>query len=247
MWDAIQNELQFRLGTKGALEGSVQRDSATGNYEPNLLQRAVGVDQQQLENAANTGERNRFKNTDLGREANSYGVELGSGPVNLTTIRKGISDAKTRDALGQKIKMLGGTVGDATDIGVLAEMADTLGTERANKKLVKSPEWLKNESRYNDTKSQQLEAFKLARADIDYNREESAARRSFDKRESALDRKQTQELAILSGDHQMQIAQMNQELADKRMGYDRETRRMDKRDRMIAQLMSGLGQLGSAF
>ena len=45
----------------------------------------------------------------------------------------------------------------------------------------------------------------------------------------------------------MQIAQMNSELADKRMAYDRETRTMDKRDRMIATLMSGLGQLGGAF
>jgi len=40
---------------------------------------------------------------------------------------------------------------------------------------------------------------------------------------------------------------MNADLADKRMDYDRETRSMDKRDRMIAQLMSGLGSLGGAF
>ena len=46
---------------------------------------------------------------------------------------------------------------------------------------------------------------------------------------------------------QMQIAQMNADLADKRMAYDRETKRMDRRDRAIAQLMSGLGQLGGAF
>jgi hypothetical protein len=45
----------------------------------------------------------------------------------------------------------------------------------------------------------------------------------------------------------MQIAQMDSQLADKRMAYDRETRRMDRRDQMIAQLMSGLGQLGGAF
>jgi hypothetical protein len=40
---------------------------------------------------------------------------------------------------------------------------------------------------------------------------------------------------------------MNQDLAEKRMGYDRETKRMDRRDAMIAQLLAGLGQLGSAF
>ena len=46
---------------------------------------------------------------------------------------------------------------------------------------------------------------------------------------------------------QMQMAIMQNDLAEKRMDYDRETRSMDKRDRMIAQLMSGLGSLGAAF
>ena len=69
----------------------------------------------------------------------------------------------------------------------------------------------------------------------------------FARRESSLDRAQTQDLAILSQGHQMKLAQMNQDLADKRMGYDRETRRMDKRDQMIAQLMSSLGSLGASF
>ena len=45
----------------------------------------------------------------------------------------------------------------------------------------------------------------------------------------------------------MQLAQMDASLADKRIAYDRETRSMDKRDKMIATLMSGIGQLGGAF
>ncbi len=44
---------------------------------------------------------------------------------------------------------------------------------------------------------------------------------------------------------QMQV--MQNDLAEKRMDYDRETRRMDKRSAAIAQLMSGLGSLGGAF
>ena len=44
---------------------------------------------------------------------------------------------------------------------------------------------------------------------------------------------------------QMQV--MQNDLAEKRMDYDRETRRMDKRSNAIAQLMSGLGSLGGAF
>jgi len=44
---------------------------------------------------------------------------------------------------------------------------------------------------------------------------------------------------------QMQV--MQNDLAEKRMDYDRETSRMDKRSAAIAQLMSGLGSLGGAF
>ena len=62
-----------------------------------------------------------------------------------------------------------------------------------------------------------------------------------------LDNKFDRETASADRNLTLQIAQMDSELADKRMAYDRETRSMDKRDRMIAQLMSGLGSLGGAF
>jgi len=65
--------------------------------------------------------------------------------------------------------------------------------------------------------------------------------------ESAKDRSLTRDLDLSSNNMNMQMKFMDMDLADKRMAYDRETRRMDKRDRMIAQLMSGLGQLGGAF
>ena len=70
---------------------------------------------------------------------------------------------------------------------------------------------------------------------------------NFQRRENNLNRTQERELADSSSNLQMQMAIMNNDLAEKRMDYDRETARMDKRDRMIATLMSGLGQLGSAF
>lgn len=60
--------------------------------------------------------------------------------------------------------------------------------------------------------------------------------RSFDRESSEANRMLT-----------LQLANMNADLQDKRLAYDKETRRMDKRDRAIAQLMSGLGQLGGAF
>jgi hypothetical protein len=72
-------------------------------------------------------------------------------------------------------------------------------------------------------------------------------RLSAERSESRADRRLSMDLASLSGDREMAIAQMNADLADKRMDYDRETRSMDKRSAAIAQLMSGLGSLGGAF
>ena len=65
---------------------------------------------------------------------------------------------------------------------------------------------------------------------------DTADARSFDREAGAADRLLT-----------LQLGNMNADLQDRRMEYDRETRSMDKRDRMIAQLMSGLGSLGGAF
>ena len=80
-------------------------------------------------------------------------------------------------------------------------------------------------------------------SDLELQRENN----NFNRELQRADNKLTRDLGILQGDNQMQIAQMNSDLADKRMDYDRETRRMDKRSAAIAQLMSGLGSLGGAF
>lgn len=64
---------------------------------------------------------------------------------------------------------------------------------------------------------------------------------------SRLDRGLERELSQNNTSMQLALGQMNADLADKRMEYDRETRRMDKRSAAIAQLMSGLGSLGGAF
>ena len=169
-------------------------------------------------------------------------------PVSQFEIGKSVRKAENIESLQQQALGLGvENALEMNDAGVLGNSIRTQTELNANEAYTNNPRTIEEKSRYNDTKAQQLEAFKLARADIDYNREESSARRSFDKRESALDRRQSQNLAILANEHQMQIAQMNEGLAGKRMEYDRETRRMDKRDRLIAQLMSGIGSLGGAF
>ena len=62
-----------------------------------------------------------------------------------------------------------------------------------------------------------------------------------------LDKNFDRETASADRNLTLQLAQMDAQLADKRLAYDRETRSMDKRDRMIAQLMSSIGSLGGAF
>ena len=80
-----------------------------------------------------------------------------------------------------------------------------------------------------------------------FERGERASERTFNRKENDLNRRQERELADSNSSLQMQMAIMNNDLAEKRMDYDRETRRMDKRSAAIAQLMSGLGSLGGAF
>ena len=72
-------------------------------------------------------------------------------------------------------------------------------------------------------------------------------RYAHERGENKMDRRHQSELADSSNDLQMQMSIMQNDISEKRMDYDRETRRMDKRSAAIAQLMSGLGSLGGAF
>ena len=65
--------------------------------------------------------------------------------------------------------------------------------------------------------------------------------------ERAKDRTLERQLGNMSSDMNIQMAFIEKDIANKQMEYDRETRRMDKRDAAIAQLMKGIGQLGGAF
>ena len=76
---------------------------------------------------------------------------------------------------------------------------------------------------------------------------QQTARYAHERGENKMERRHQAELADGSNDLQMQMQIMQSDLSDKRMDYDRETRRMDKRSAAIAQLMSGLGSLGGTF
>jgi len=66
-------------------------------------------------------------------------------------------------------------------------------------------------------------------------------------KENALQRAHDSERGDKRDSLNLQMQVMQNDISEKRMDYDRETRRMDKRTAAIAQLMSGLGSLGGAF
>ncbi len=80
-----------------------------------------------------------------------------------------------------------------------------------------------------------------------YSERTADKRRAHEASEGKLSRRHQSELAEQSNDLQMKMSIMSNDLSEKRMAYDSETRRMDKRSAAIAQLMSGLGSLGGAF
>tara|TARA_R100000951_G_scaffold116741_1_gene130320 strand:- start:1333 stop:2052 length:720 start_codon:yes stop_codon:yes gene_type:complete len=90
----------------------------------------------------------------------------------------------------------------------------------------------------------------IQRATLDVTRENNKNQMTLAANQmemARLDNKFDRETASADRALTLQLGQMNADLQDKRLAYDRETRSMDKRDRMIAQLMSGLGSLGGAF
>jgi hypothetical protein len=103
-------------------------------------------------------------------------------------------------------------------------------------------------SKQNENSNNQFNAtLKAQNARHAFDSSESSKRYSHEKSEGKLDRRHAAEISDSKDSLQMQMAIMQNDLSEKRMDYDRETRRMDKRTQAIAQLMSGLGSLGGAF
>lgn len=115
--------------------------------------------------------------------------------------------------------------------------------------LTKQLEASTTESRLN--RESQADQFRTQlesqRIDNQASRDQQNAQYAHTSKMARLDRGLERELSQNNTSMQLAISQMNADLADKRMDYDRETRRMDKRRRDIAQLMAGLGALGGAF
>ena len=124
-------------------------------------------------------------------------------------------------------------------------------TELINSTNFKSPGQVEARRVANQGRTDAINENRYTREDtnarFEFTHKADAARRTHEAGQARLDRTHQSQLADQSNDLQMQMSLMTNDLSEKRMDYDRETRRMDKRTAAIAQLMSGLGSLGGAF
>lgn len=132
MFDAIQNELQYRFGTQGANEGTTTK-GADGQYDIGLLGRALGVTPEMMTTAGNSYDRRAFNSKPLGQKAASYGLAPTSGAVNEFEIGKAVRKAENVESLQQLAQGLGvNNAMEMTDSGVLTSAI------RSQKKLMQS-------------------------------------------------------------------------------------------------------------
>ena len=189
-----------------------------GQIELNPIQRFFGGNEEDVQNILNTRQRKAL-NRELGGAAAMVG-------------RSGALEGETRTQMQGRI-----AAGKREQTRADEERADAR-LEKAN-----APTNRRLDLQAAEMTDARIAGNELTRAQMTMQDKRLAA----DRAEGRADRRLSMDLASLSGDRDMAIAQMNADLADKRMDYDRETRRMDKRTAAIAQLMSGLGSLGGAF
>ena len=126
----LLNELQYRFGTKDALEGKGFKDPGTGKIEPNLFQRAIGVTSDMLETADDQGDMNRFGDTSLGQDAKRYGVDVTSADMNnLGGIQDRIDTAKSLRTNREVLTGLG-YAGDVSQYKTIGELAGAIRKQK---------------------------------------------------------------------------------------------------------------------
>ena len=218
-----------RGANREAAEYALQND---GQISINPLQRLFGADEKDVQNILNTRQQ-KANDQAYGAAA----IEAGLSPFkggNLSNYGEStqafaarIKAAKTKKEEAEEAKLRGYKKEDATNAlnQTLAIGKQSIDANAAEGRLQRAA-----------AQDQYLHSSKT-----------QEARYAHERSEGRLDRRHQMELADSKEGLQMQLAIMQNDLAEKRMDYDRETARMDKRSQAIAQLMSGLGSLGGAF
>ena len=223
------------------------RSAITGVSKEDVLKRAQDIAADRI-NESNTTLRG-----DTRRALSGSGLEAGNNRIQLGETEAAFQDRLADDlSRGTAYKQLQALPGSENiEVSSDAQVSDLIGLARDAKK---SEQGRVRTELQADRKDNRLHELTMQNTTLQAGRDQynhqfrtQEARLAHTDRQNRLDRALERELNTSSSDLKMQLALMDQGLSEKRMEYDRETRRMDKRDRMIAQLMGSLGQLGSAF
>ena len=227
---SINSWLGFDRGAnQEAADYALQND---GQISLNPLQRFFGADEKDVQNILDTRT----------QKANDQAYGAAAIEAGLTPYKGGsLSNyGESTQAFAARIKAAKTKKEQAEQARVRSNQQEDARIAQANAMEILGAKNTHSNNQFNATLKSQIEQNAFERG-------ERANERSFNRKENDLNRRQERELADSNNSLQMQMAIMQSDLAEKRMDYDRETARMDKRDRMIAQLMSGLGSLGAAF
>jgi len=215
------------------------RSALTGVSKEDVLKRAQDIAAKNINTSAN----NVKLIGDTRRALAGTGMES-SQPLR---IQLGETEAQFQDRLSDDLER--GTAGrqylaqEGSDRGKISadtQTSDLIEFSTGAKAKVKADAVAAAEKRELTAHGRNIDvlAAQQAQSDSRYAHERAIARG---------DRLHQQKLSQNSNDLTMNLKLMDLDLADKRMAYDRKVRKADRRDRMIAQLMQGLGSLGSSF
>jgi hypothetical protein len=198
----------------------------------NLLQRAFGATDQDAQNINLKRTQERLKQQ-YGPQLAQYGLMVDWGDTD-TSVQRKIYQTAQQQAIGQRDR----AEAKAEQTRQRQEQKET--RERADALTMNRDTLASNERISGNQLRSQQDQFA-------FQSNENTAVRAHESSERAKVRSLERQLSNMSGDVQMQMAFIERDIAAKQLEYDRETRRMDKRDAAIAQLMKGIGQLGGAF
>ena len=232
----LLNELQYNFSTKGARTGERQKDE-TGKYSPNLLDRMLGVDSDDLRRSAQQGQLQRYNESSQGQKAAALGVEVTAADMgNKGALGLRVNDADQGRTLRRQLSAMGGNPGDVKDPAALGSMISD--RRRANTRrdasdaasdLYKSPQ-MAEERRVRNEATQRNES-----RYIDLQEQNRLDRATSDKRYLA-DRADTRDARA----DELMMRREDMERLDRK---DERNRRRDS----IASLTAGLASLGAAF
>ena len=197
-----------------------------GRIELNPIQRFFGADEEDVQNILNTEQRKAL-NQELGGAAALAGRSGALNGETRTQMQGRIAAGQRQMKAAEESKQRGYQKEDAAEalrqtLAVGQQGIDANAAEGRLQRAAAQDQYL------HSSRTQE-------------------ARYAHERSEGRLDRRQAAEISDSKDSLQMQLAIMQNDLAEKRMDYDRETARMDKRSQAIAQLMSGIGALGGAF